>query len=209
MKKPKDTIRNERFIIAFDYLNRYQGIANQKQLAALMGMSEDSITRVKNGGKVTENFIANFQTAAQCVFNLQWLRGESEIMLATESERISAAINPHQSATMPMPDYSSLMNATIAAQEATISSLKRELADKEASSEKVEASMKREVAAKDETIRALRSELATKNAYIESLKQQLVELRSTIAKQQSKDALGGYPFPIGVAEGMSQQQPSK
>jgi chromosome segregation ATPase len=210
MKKQKTTIRNERFAIAFDYLRRYQGVKRQNQLAALMQVSEDSITRVKKGGKVTEDFITKFQTAAKSIFNLQWLRGESDIMLAIDAQ---GAENPQQSASTSMPDYSSLMNATIAAQESTIASLKRELADKEESTKRelamAESAAKREIAAKQETIDALRSQLNDRDAHIETLRQQVSDLRATIARLQTKDVLGNYPSPMGVAEDFRSRRPAK
>lgn len=212
MKKQKDTIRNERFAIAFEYLQHNQGVANQKQLSALMRMSEDSITRVKKGCTVTEHFLSNFQRASKYVFNIQWLRGESEIMLAADVENALAAENPQQSEAS-MPDYSSLMNATIAAQEGTIASLKRELADKEESAKRelatVEASAKRELAAKQETIDALRAQLKDSAAYVETLKQQVSDLRTTIANLQTKSALDNYPSPIGVAEYLVERKSAK
>lgn len=227
MKKKRNTIRNQRFSIAFSYLNSYQGVENQKQLAALMQMSEDSITRVKKGGTVTENFLARFQAATKYVFNIQWLRGESDIMLAEDVENQQSIVNPQQSTSMQVPDYGSLMNATLAAQEATIASLKRELAAQEESSRKAEASAKqevakaeasakRELAAKQETIDALLGQLKDKNAqladkdsYIATLKQQVADLRATVSRLQAKDYLGNYPFPIGAAEDMSHQPAAK
>ena len=85
------------------------------------------------------------------------------------------------------------MNATIAAQQTSIESLKREVV-------KTEESAKRELSAKDETISALRGQLATKDALIESLQQQVVDLRAALAEQQKKDSIGNYPFTIGVAD---------
>ena len=74
------------------------------------------------------------------------------------------------------------MNATIAAQQTSIESLKRE------------------VAAKDETIESLKREDATKDELIKSLQQQVADLRAALAEQQKKDSLGNYPFTIGAAD---------
>lgn len=91
------------------------------------------------------------------------------------------------------------MNATIAAQQTSIESLKRELA-------KAEESSKRELAAKDETINALRGQLAAKDTIIETLQQQIADLRTALAEQQKKDSLGNYPFTHGVADEGSKPQ---
>ena len=79
-------LRNNIFAAAFDYLKREKGIKTQKKLAQLMGVSEDTITRIlKDRTEVTEDIITKLQTASGCIFNLQWLRGEDPIhMLATD-----------------------------------------------------------------------------------------------------------------------------
>ena len=70
-------LRNNIFAAAFDYLKREKGIKTQKRLAELMGVSEDTITRIlKDRTDVTEDIITKLQTASGCIFNLQWLRGE-------------------------------------------------------------------------------------------------------------------------------------
>ncbi len=70
-------LRNNIFAEAFDYLKREKGIKTQKRLAELMGVSEDTITRIlKDRCEVTEDIITKLQTASGCIFNLQWLRGE-------------------------------------------------------------------------------------------------------------------------------------
>ena len=79
------------------------------------------------------------------------------------------------------------MNATIAAQQTSIESLKRE------------------VAAKDETIGSLKREGATKDELIRSLQQQVADLRAALAEQREKDSLGNYPFTIGAADDQEQQ----
>ena len=216
MKNGKEVIdktRNNRFVEAFDYLRRNYGEITRKELAAKMGVNKDTVTRIMHAyTPVTEDAITKFQTATGCIFNLQWLRGESDIMLAIDVDKESApkAENLHQYAPI---DQSSLMNATIAAQETAIAALKRELADKEESTkreiERMEDFTKRELAAKQETIDALRSELKTKNAYIESLNRQVEELHARLASQQMKDAIGNFPFTIGAAEDINRPSAEK
>ena len=79
-------LRNNIFAAAFDYLKREKGIKTQKRLAELMGVSEDTITRIlKDRCEVTEDIITKLQTASGCIFNLQWLRGEDPThMLAVD-----------------------------------------------------------------------------------------------------------------------------
>ena len=150
-----------------------------------MGVTEDTISRIMRlHNQVTEDVITRLQTASGCIFNLQWLRGESDVMLAADADKAPVADNLHESTHI---DQGSLMNATIAAQQTSIESLKRE------------------VAAKDETIESLKREDATKDELIKSLQQQVSDLRAALAEQQKKDSLGNYPFTIGAADEMDQQ----
>lgn len=193
-QKDFDPKRNHIFAAAIDELRRREGKKlSQKEIADRMGVTEDTVSRIMRlHNQVTEDIITRLQTTSGCIFNLQWLRGESDVMLAADVDNkpTPAADNLHESTHI---DQGSLMNATIAAQQTSIESLKRELA-------KTEESAKRELAAKEETISALRGQLATKNALIESLQQQVSDLRAALAEQQKKDSLGNYPFTPGVAD---------
>ena len=193
-QKDFDPKRNHIFAAAIDELRRREGKKlSQKERADRMGVTEDTISRIMRlHNQVTEDIITRLQTASGCIFNLQWLRGESDVMLAADVDNRPAPVtkNLHESTHI---DQGSLMNATIAAQQTSIESLKRELL-------KTEESAKRELAAKDETISALRGQLATKDTLIESLQQQVADLRDALAEQQKKDSLGNYPFTIGAAD---------
>ena len=193
-QKDFDPKRNHIFAAAIDELRRREGKKlSQKEIADRMGVTEDTISRIMRlHNQVTEDIITRLQTASGCIFNLQWLRGESDVMLAADVDNkpTPVADNLHESTHI---DQGSLMNATIAAQQTSIESLKREVA-------KTEESSKRELAAKDETISALRGQLATKDTLIESLQQQVDDLRAALALQQTKDNFGNYPFTPGVAD---------
>ena len=115
-------LRNNIFAAAFDYLKRNKGIKTQKQLAQLMGVSEDTITRIlKDRTEVTEDIITKLQTASGCIFNLQWLRGEDAThMLAKDlADDVDKTAPEHG-----MPDPSSMVNALLAKSDETISALK-------------------------------------------------------------------------------------
>ena len=191
-QKDFDPKRNHIFAAAIDELRRREGKKlSQKEIANRMGVTEDTVSRIMRlHNQVTEDIITRLQTASGCIFNLQWLRGESDVMLAADADKAPVADNLHESTHI---DQGSLMNATIAAQQTSIESLKREVA-------KTEESAKRELAAKDETISALRGQLATKDALIEALQQQVDDLRAALALQQTKDNFGNYPFTPGVAD---------
>ena len=184
-KQAKDKTRNNIFAAAFDYLKRTTDINTQQELADKMGVTKDTVSRIITAKtKVTDDAITKLQTASGCIFNLQWLRGESDVMLAADADKAPVADNLHESTHI---DQGSLMNAIIAAQQTSIESLKRE------------------VAAKDETIGSLKREGATKDELIKSLQQQVADLRAALAEQQKKDFLGNYPFTIGAADDQEQQ----
>ena len=191
-QKNFDPKRNHIFAAAIDELRRREGKKlSQKEIADRMGVTEDTVSRIMRlHNQVTEDIITRLQTASCCIFNLQWLRGESDVMLAADADKAPAADNLHESTHI---DQGSLMNATIAAQQTSIESLKRELAN-------VEESSKRELAAKEETISALRGQLTIKDTLIESLQQQVADLRAALAEQQKKGNYGKYPFTPGVAD---------
>ena len=113
--------RNNIFAEAFRWIKKnVEGIKYQKDLAARIGVSEDTITRImRDQTEVTDDFLCKFNEAFDNVFNYQWLRGEdNEPMLAAELGKG----NPHPSA--PMIDNGSAINAALAAKDETIETLK-------------------------------------------------------------------------------------
>ena len=115
-KKAKDPRRNKIFAAAYDHLKRTQGVRTQEQLAGKMGVTPETVSRIiKARTDVTEDAITRLQTASGCIFNLQWLRGESDVMLAADVKKNDG---PATEATLPQsPDMSSLINSIIAAKD--------------------------------------------------------------------------------------------
>lgn len=113
--------RNENFAAALAYLKDRGDIETQKELALLMGVSEDTISRILKGGSVSESTITKLHTATKGLFNLQWLHGQSDVMLSAE------AIAARQSSPTP-PD---LAAALLAAKDETIATLRSQLSDKD------------------------------------------------------------------------------
>jgi len=130
-QKDFDPKRNHIFAAAIDELRRREGRKlSQKEIAERMGVNENTVSRILNlHNEVSEEAITQLQTASGCIFNLQWLRGESDVMLAADADKAPVANNLHESTRI---DQGSLMNATIAAKDEAIESLKRELATKDA-----------------------------------------------------------------------------
>lgn len=138
-EEAKDKTRNNNFAAAVDYLRRNTGIKTQQELAKRMGVSKDTITRImKAYTPFTEEAISKFQTATDCIFNLQWLRGESDIMMAEDAGGRKNK-NPHEStqhdtqniAEELLREANTALKGQVAAMTKTIESQERELGDKE------------------------------------------------------------------------------
>jgi plasmid maintenance system antidote protein VapI len=191
----KDKTRNNIFAAAIDEIRRREGKLTQLDLAKRMGVNKDTITNIlRYRTVVTDDIITRLQNASGRIFNLQWLRGESDIMLSGQDNEGSETFR--NNTPSGVPTYSSMTNSIIAAKDEAIESLKREVAAKDEAIE----SQKREVAAKDEAIESQKRESASKDALIESLQQQVADLRAALAEQQKKDSFGNYPFTPGVAD---------
>lgn len=150
--------RNARFAEALDELRR-RGIAcNQKELALLVGKSENSISRILRGHVgVSEEVITRLQTATDCLFNLQWLRGESDIKFTADVKAVSGGSSAESPSAIPSSQNGN--GPALAAKDEAI------------------AALRREVEAKEETIAALRREAEAKDSLIDELRIHLADLR--------------------------------
>lgn len=85
MRRDFNTKRNENFSEAFRYIRRNTGVRFQNELADMVGVSKDTITRIlRCYTEATDDFLDKFNAAFGDIFNYQWLRGNSEIMLAKD-----------------------------------------------------------------------------------------------------------------------------
>ena len=148
--------RNENFAAALAYLKEHGDIKSQKELAQRMGVSEDTISRILQGARVSESSITKFHAATNGLFNLQWLHGQSDVMLSAE------AMAARQSSPTPPGTTAALL----AAKDETIASLKRELA------------------AKDEIIAAKDGIIGMKDKLIDTLQLQIDDLRLQVASEK-------------------------
>lgn len=183
MKKEKvvnDKTRNNIFAAAFDELKRNHGIKTQLELARRMGVNKDTITNILHYRTVvTEDIITRLQTASGCIFNLQWLRGESDIMLADAVPAVSLENNNGPTASPSggeghSIDLSSMVNAMIAAKDETIASLNRQL-----------ALFQNQLEEKNEWIAKQDAQLAEKNEWIAKQDALLTEKNEWISKQDA------------------------
>lgn len=135
-KEVEDKTRNNNFAAALDYLKRQSDKKlYQKDLAEMLGVTEDTISNIIHyRTAVSEDMITQLQTISGCVFNLQWLRGQSDVMLAKD---VPVACLPNNNAQL------------LAAKDESIAALKSELAAKDAT-----------IAAKDDLIASLQQQIA-------------------------------------------------
>ena len=171
-------LRNNIFAEAFKWLKKnWEGIRYQKDLAAKIGVSEDTITRImRDQTEVTDDFLCKFNEAFDNVFNYQWLRGEDPLHMLTVD-----LIEAKAEKAEPYIDPSSQTNATISAYIEAIESLKRELRTK------------------DELLAEKDARLAEKDERIAELKAHNIDLRHQLDQYQNAD-IGRYPFPIGASD---------
>ena len=178
LKEVKDKKRNLIFAAAFDELRRREGKMTQLELAKRMGVNKDTITNILHyKTAVTDDIITKLQTASHCIFNLQWLRGESDIMLSEEIGNSSEMFGNQKNDSDPqgLPDYSSMINIILSAHAQSLETKDAQLADKQA------------------LIDELRTQLAKRD-------QQIEDLQSEVQKLRTQRAIDEYPHPIGVAD---------
>lgn len=183
--------RNNIFAEAFRWIKKnMEGIKYQKDLAARIGVSEDTITRImRDQTEVTDDFLCKFNEAFGNIFNYQWLRGEDDAhMLASELN----SNNLHQSA--PVIDASSATNAAIAAYVELTNRLKQEMAERLEDKEAI-------IREKDARIIALERTIADRDARIIVLERQIAAYHA--------DDLSNYPFSVGVADKLVPQNNKK
>lgn len=179
--------KNENFVAALIYMKSHGIVTGQNDLAEKMRVSEDTITRAKQGKRITDDFIAKLMRATGDMFNVQFLRGESDVMLAADIRKdadlrqISAGIGQDKPATLPQSENSSWADAVIAAKDETINALKREMESK------------------DETIVSLKREVG-------DLRQRVAELQAQLALEKTK--VGGYGLHAELVEEDIRMNPS-
>ena len=168
-------LKNEIFANVLDWLIQEGKVEDQKDLAVKTGISQNTVSRIMTGKvEPSDETLRKLNAAFENIFNMQYLRGESIVMLIKDVAyyQMHPEKNPFNNLNDEDAekeiDQSSLVNAALAAKDETIR-------------------------AKDETIASLRET-------IESLKRENILLRQQLTKYQEEDVLGKFPFTPGVAE---------
>ena len=171
--------RQKRLIEVYEHLRKYYGIHTKTGFAEALHYGRTSMSAAMNGDEkyLTDSLFKNICEAYKGVFDLNYLlTGEGDLLTLEEevhNEEYEKLYNPQ-----PI-DQSSLINATIAAKDEAIASLKRELQTK------------------NDLIHSLRDQLAAKDQLIAEQKARLIDYRRII---DSHNGISDYPFPIGAAE---------
>lgn len=204
-------LKNNIFAAAVDEMKRRGIIKFQKDLAQKMEVSEDTITRIlKDRTEVTEDVITKLQTASGCLFNLQWLRGESNIMLAENVQKQTIATTPVQeSAPIDMDFYHQALkiNADVIADlRRNVEYFQQLVLDKDSliqeHNEQIvalnidKAKLATELDHLRTTLDAVRNNFDAKVTELEKRDQIIQTLQSVI----DRESRGDYRIPTGVAE---------
>ena len=200
-------LKNQLFMNAFDWLVSQGKVKDQKDFAAHIGVSENTITRIKDdANQVSDKTIRMMNKAFDNIFNIGYFKGEELFMLVEEkiyytmhpeeSPFYQPDKNPHESTSgenlhqsSSDIDHSSMVNAMLAAKDETIAAKDETIKAKD----NAIAEKEQTIAAKDETIKGLKAfilslqshlqekekTLAEKNETIASLRQQLASYRSS------------------------------
>ena len=173
-------LRNEIFAHVLDWLIQNNKVEDQKDLALKTGISQNTVSRIMTGKvEPSDDTLRKLNATFGNIFNMQYLRGESIVMLIEDVAyykshpgELNKLINGEGDDKI---DQSSLVNAALAAKDATI-------------------------AAKDETIAALREQIHAKNELIAALRQQLNIFQQQVHAAKDEELFKDFPFPKGIAD---------
>lgn len=134
-------------------------MTNPTAVARKAGINAANVTKIKTGKNKSVQYetMVKLNNAFGNVFNPEWMRGKSDVMLVADLAPVSAG------QPSPAPQAAASTVDLLAAKDETIASLKRELA------------------AKDETITAKDCIISTKDKLIDTLQQQIDDLRMQAA----------------------------
>lgn len=189
-EKKVDT--REKFRAILNDIAERDGIKRFNKLVEMTGISSTTFTSIKLN-RVNEVDVETFRklnAAFDNRYNVLWFQGDSPYMMMEEY----LAANKSQ---LPLPDYTSLLNAALAAKDETVASYQKQLQVTE-----------KRLEDKDATIEALRAQIAEKDERIAELKAHNIDLRRQLDQYQNAD-IDRYPFPVGVADGNKRQSKRK
>lgn len=124
--------KNERFLRAIDYLYQIKKVNSQRDVAAKIGITESSLSRIKNGVKfVGDDTLRKMNESFDAIFNMAYFRVYDAPMLASDEEeqKFPAVLGEKEEEQKPepMPAWASNFIDIISKQVAEIEGLRFEL----------------------------------------------------------------------------------
>ena len=179
-------LSNELFAKAIDWLYANNKVKDQKELAAVTGITETTISRILNDKvkKPSEDTLRKLNSAFGGIFNMEYFRGKNIHMIADDALQAKAEKHPQE---IPKPiDYTFLIEKAVekAVEKAT------------AYADRTIATLERQVADKDAIIKMLEE----KNRAIEERNRKLDERIRELEYENQEKSISDYPFPIGAAD---------
>lgn len=162
---------NEIFAKMLDWIFTNTDSKRNVDVAKMSGIDETTISRILNGRvkKTKQDTLRAINAAYGNVFNPEWLRGKSDVMLMADlvNQQPGIGTGRHQQAPMTVPDYPTMLgvNSLIAAKDEAYEALKGKLEAKE----EVITELRGRLSDKDEIIRQ-------KDILISKLENQILEL---------------------------------
>lgn len=168
-------LKNEIFANVLDWLIQKKKVDDQKDLSVKTGISQNTVSRIMTGKvEPSDDTLRKLNAAFDNIFNMQYLRGESVVMLIEDVAyyKMHREKNPLNNLNMEEPessiDQSSLVNAALAA--------------------------------KDQVIAQMELRLSEKDKYIALLEKRIADYEAAAAFIKDNNSIDTWPFPKGVAE---------
>lgn len=171
------------FTRAVEWLKTHGVVKDQKDMAERMGTTENTISRNKHGGvqRPDDDTLRKFNEQFGSIINIDYLRGESKVMLVKDLAARQSAKSADKTASLL-----AAKDEVITAKNEAIAALKSKLS----SMDETITSLKRELTVKDDVIAAKDSIIATKDKLIDNLQQQNDELRMQAALEKGLRSAG-------------------
>ena len=203
-------LKNELFKVAVDYLFQKKKVGSQKELAEKIGITEQSLSRVMNNGRiVSDKTLRKMNEAFGGIFNMAYFRGEDPHCMLMEDlaffkqhpEKRLVFVKPKDNA-QPESTQTSINDTTLimskmfesmlrpieAAHAQHVATLNQQLADKDTL-----------IAEKQARIVALEQAIKDKEKIIQDRDARIITLERQLSEAKASD-ITQYPFPLGAAE---------
>jgi len=197
-------LKNELFRVAVDYLFNEKKVGSQKELAEKIGITEQSLSRVMNGGRtVSDKTLRLMNEAFGGIFNMAYFRGEDPHCMLMEDllyykkhpeERLVFAKKENVPQSEPVQPLS--QDATLIMSKMFESMLK----PIEAAHAQQIAALNQQIADKQSIIDLQADKIKSQSDEIASLQKLIADFRSMPTSTNIEDVLEKYPFVIGVSD---------